>query len=84
MEFRHPAWRQEGERANTEAALRGWAMSTVAVGMTEKLPTSIPPVTSVTSPRLAVTRFHGRNDAWGTDTEEERFRHTYAPEELME
>ncbi|MBA6439498.1 DUF72 domain-containing protein [Streptomyces sp. GMR22] len=84
VEFRHPAWWQEEERAKTEATLKDWDMSAVAVDMTQKLPTSIPPVTPVTSPRLAVARFHGRNDAWGTGTKEERFRHTYAPEELTE
>ncbi|MGW7657499.1 DUF72 domain-containing protein [Streptomyces asiaticus] len=52
--------------------------------MTQKLTISMPPVTPVTSPSLAVTRFHGRNDAWGTGTKEERFRHTYAAEELTE
>ncbi|NEW72011.1 DUF72 domain-containing protein [Streptomyces rhizosphaericus] len=84
VEFRHPAWWQEDERAKTEATLKDWDMSAVAVDMTQKLPTSIPPVTPVTSPRLAVARFHGRNDAWGTGTKEERFRHAYAPEELRE
>ncbi|WP_275557511.1 DUF72 domain-containing protein [Streptomyces sp. 5-6(2022)] len=84
VEFRHPAWWQEDERAETATTLKDWDMSAVAVDMTQKLPTSIPPVTPVTSPRLAVARFHGRNDAWGTGTKEERFRHTYAPEELTE
>ncbi|GAA1254351.1 DUF72 domain-containing protein [Streptomyces javensis] len=84
VEFRHPGWWQEGERAETEALLKDWDMSAVAVDMTQKLPASIPPVTPVTSPRLAVARFHGRNDAWGSGTKEERFRHTYATDELTE
>ncbi|MBI0296971.1 DUF72 domain-containing protein [Streptomyces sp. PRKS01-29] len=84
VEFRHPGWWQEDERAVTEALLKDWDMSAVAVDMTQKLPTSIPPVTPVPSSRLAVARFHGRNGAWGTGTKEERFRHTYTPEELTE
>lgn len=84
VEFRHPAWWREDERANTAATLKDWGMSAVAVDMTQKLTISMPPVTPVTSPRLAVTRFQGRNDAWGTGTKEERFRHTYAAEELTE
>ncbi|MEU7367282.1 DUF72 domain-containing protein [Streptomyces hygroscopicus] len=84
VEFRHPGWWQGDERAETAAALEDWGMSAVAVDMTQTLPTSIPPVTPVTSPRLAVTRFHGRNEAWGTGTKEERFRHTYAADELSE
>ncbi|MFE2179597.1 DUF72 domain-containing protein [Streptomyces sp. NPDC059455] len=84
VEFRRPGWWQKDERAGTEALLRAEEMSAVAVDMTQKLPTSIPPVSPVTSPRLAVARFHGRNDAWGTGTKEERFRHAYTMEELTE
>ncbi|WAP58312.1 DUF72 domain-containing protein [Streptomyces sp. S465] len=84
VEFRHPGWWHDDERAETTAALKDLGMSAVAVDMTQTLPTSIPPVTPVTSPRLAVARFHGRNEAWGTGTKEERFRHTYTPQELTE
>ncbi|MER8154355.1 DUF72 domain-containing protein [Streptomyces sp. NPDC094472] len=84
VEFRHPGWWQDGEWAETAAVLKEWGMSAVAVDMTQKLPASIPPVTPVTSPGLAVARFHGRNDAWGAGTKEERFRHTYTTDELTE
>lgn len=84
VEFRHPGWWSNEERPATEAALADWGMSAVAVDMTQTLTTSIPPVTPVTSPRLAVARFHGRNDAWGTGTKEDRFRHTYTTAELEE
>jgi len=84
VEFRYPGWWSDDERAATEAALSDWGMSAVAVDMTQALPTSIPPVAPVTSSRLAVARFHGRNKAWGSGTKEERFRHTYAAEELEE
>jgi len=52
--------------------------------MAQTLPGSIPPVVRVTSPRLAVVRFHGRSSAWRTGTKEERLRHSYTPAELSE
>ncbi|MET7935341.1 DUF72 domain-containing protein [Streptomyces sp. NPDC005322] len=84
VEFRHPGWWQDDQRDATEALLTDRGMAAVAVDMTQSLPASIPPVTPVTSPRLAVARFHGRNDAWGSGTKEDRFRHAYAVEELTE
>ncbi|QKV92561.1 DUF72 domain-containing protein [Streptomyces sp. NA02950] len=84
VEFRHPGWWRDDEWAESVAALSDWDMAAVAVDMTQTLPVSIPPVTPVTSPRLAVARFHGRNDAWGSGTKEDRFRHTYTQGELAE
>ncbi len=52
--------------------------------MARTLPASIPPIARVTRPQLAVVRFHGRSDAWGTGTKEDRFRHDYTPAELSE
>ncbi|PYC76898.1 DUF72 domain-containing protein [Streptomyces tateyamensis] len=82
VEFRHPGWWRGEHFAATFGLLAELEMAAVAVDTVQSLPTSIPPVTPVTSARLAVVRFHGRNRAWGTGTKEERFRHTYAPEEL--
>ncbi|MGC5362296.1 DUF72 domain-containing protein [Streptomyces sp. DT24] len=84
VEFRHPDWWREDRYAATHALLADAGMSAVAVDMTQTLPVSIPPVTPVTAPRLAVVRFHGRNSAWGSGTKEERFRHTYSTAELTE
>lgn len=95
-EFRHPGWwRGEQDEGHgryggyegygaTSALLAELDVAAVAVDMTQTLPASVPPVAPVTSPRLAVVRFHGRNAAWGTGTKEERFRHTYGPDELAE
>ncbi|WP_405584019.1 DUF72 domain-containing protein [Streptomyces sp. NBC_01190] len=84
VEFRHPAWWREEHIAATTALLTELDLAAVAVDMTQTLPTSVPPVARVTTPSLAVVRFHGRNSAWGTGTKEERFRHSYTPDELAE
>lgn len=84
VEFRHPGWWREGQAEATRALLARYGMAAVAVDMTQTLPSSIPPVTPVTSPRLSVVRFHGRNAAWGTGSKEERFRYAYGDDELAE
>jgi uncharacterized protein YecE (DUF72 family) len=84
VEFRHPGWWQEGLYDGTAGLLADLGMSAVAVDMVQTLRTSVPPVTPVTSPELAVVRFHGRNEAWGTGSKEDRFRHAYTDGELAE
>ncbi|MFF8974482.1 DUF72 domain-containing protein [Streptomyces sp. NPDC014995] len=84
VEFRHPDW-WRGERERTTAELlRSHGFSAVAVDMEPSLPSAVPPVTPVTSPRLAVVRLHGRSPAWGTGSKEDRFRHEYTDDELRE
>ena len=82
VEFRHPDWWRQERFASTFSLLEDLEMAAVAVDTVQSLPTSIPPVTPVTSARLAVVRFHGRNRAWGSGSKEERFRHRYTSEEL--
>ncbi|MFG3224329.1 DUF72 domain-containing protein [Kitasatospora sp. NPDC048194] len=82
VEFRHPDWWRPEHRASTVGLLADLDLTAVAVDTAQSLPTSIPPVTPVTTARLAVVRFHGRNRAWGTGSKEERFRHRYTSEEL--
>ncbi|MET7437381.1 DUF72 domain-containing protein [Streptomyces sp. NPDC005496] len=84
VEFRHPGWWQEGLYDRTAGLLAELGTSAVAVDMVQTLRTSVPPVTPVPSPELAVVRFHGRNEAWGTGSKEDRFRHTYTDGELAE
>lgn len=85
VEFRHPEWWRDGRAvADTSALLTDLGMAAVAVDMAQTLPVSVPPVTPVTSRRLAVVRFHGRNAAWGSGSKEERFRHRYTEAELAE
>ncbi|MEV8594260.1 DUF72 domain-containing protein [Streptomyces sp. NPDC052012] len=82
VEFRHPAWWREERAEATRALLARYGMAAVAVDMNPALPSSIPPVTPVTSPRLSVVRFHGRSTAWGTGSKEDRFRYAYDDGEL--
>ncbi|MFD5713286.1 DUF72 domain-containing protein [Streptomyces pharetrae] len=84
VEFRHPDWWREGRAEATRALLARYAMAAVAVDMVQSLPSSLPPVVHVTSPRLSVVRFHGRSTAWGTGSKEDRFRHAYDEGELAE
>lgn len=82
VEFRHPSWWEAGRAEATSALLARCAMAAVGVDMVQSLPSSVPPVTPVTSPRLSVVRFHGRSAAWGTGSKEDRFRYAYGAEEL--
>ncbi|GGS86121.1 DUF72 domain-containing protein [Streptomyces chromofuscus] len=84
VEFRHPAWWRPERAEDTCALLARHGMAAVAVDMNRTLPSSIPPVTPVTSPRLSVVRFHGRSAAWGTGSKEDRFRYAYGEDELAE
>lgn len=84
VEFRHPGWWRPDRAATTAALLTDLDATAVAVDMAQDLPTSIPPTVRVTSPRLAVVRFHGRSAHWGTGSKEDRFRHTYTHQELAE
>ncbi|GAA0929593.1 DUF72 domain-containing protein [Streptomyces thermoalcalitolerans] len=84
VEFRHPAWWREGRTEATAALLRRYGFAAVGVDMVQTLPSSVPPVTPVTSPRLSVVRFHGRSPSWGTGSKEDRFRYEYADHELEE
>ncbi|MVO86488.1 DUF72 domain-containing protein [Streptomyces sp. p1417] len=84
VEFRHPGWwRQERER-ETSALLAHHGFASVAVDMAQGLPSSVPPVTTVTSSSLAIVRFHGRSRSWGSGSKEDRFRYTYGDAELAE
>lgn len=84
VEFRHPAWWRAEQADATRALLARYDMAAVAVDMNRTLPSSIPPVAPVTSPRLSVVRFHGRSPAWGTGSKEDRFRYAYDDRELAE
>ncbi|MEV0602217.1 DUF72 domain-containing protein [Streptomyces sp. NPDC050315] len=84
VEFRHPDWWRREAADRTTALLSGLGMAAVAVDMTQTLPASVPPVTPVTSPGTAVVRFHGRSEAWGTGSKEDRYRHAYTTAELTE
>ncbi|MGA5894456.1 DUF72 domain-containing protein [Streptomyces venetus] len=84
VEFRHPSWWEPDRATATCSLLARYGMAAVAVDMIQTLPSSVPPVTPVTSPRLSVVRFHGRSSAWGTGSKEDRFRWEYGEDELAE
>ncbi|MET9962253.1 DUF72 domain-containing protein [Streptomyces sp. NPDC006326] len=84
VEFRHADWWREDRRTRTAALLEDLDATAVAVDTARSLPASMPPVAPVTSPELAVVRFHGRSAAWGAGSKEDRFRHTYTERELCE
>ena len=87
VEFRNASWLNEKNAARTIEFLERHAIPFVMVDAPQGMRSSVPPVTAVTSPDLAVVRFHGRR----TETWEakgipvvERFRYLYSPDELGE
>jgi uncharacterized protein YecE (DUF72 family) len=87
VEFRHGTWMDERSRDRTLDLLEGLGIAYVSVDGPQGFDTSIPPVTAVTSPDLAIVRFHGHNaDTWEAKgiTAAERFRYLYSPDELRD
>ena len=84
VEFRSPTWLATPEgRDKTFATLRHLDLALVVVDAPSV--SRLPAVVDVTSPSLAVIRFHGRNDdTWKkpTTTAAERFNYLYSPTEL--
>jgi uncharacterized protein YecE (DUF72 family) len=87
VELRHASWFNEKNRERTVRFLEEHAIPFVMVDAPPGTKSSVPPISVVSSPRLAVVRFHGRR----TETWErsgipvvERFRYLYAEEELGE
>ncbi len=87
VEFRNASWLNEKNAARTIDFLERHAIPFVMVDAPQGMRSSLPPVTAVTSPDLAVVRFHGRR----TETWEakgipvvERFRYLYSSDELGE
>ena len=87
IEFRHRSWFERGAWPQTEELLR--ELDCVYVGVDEPQigSASAPPLLAITSPRLCVARFHGRNrKTWYKrgETSADRFDYLYRPEELQE
>lgn len=87
VELRHASWFNEKNRDRTARFFVEHAIPFVMVDAPPGMKSSVPPITIVSSPRLAVVRFHGRR----TETWErsgipvvERFRYLYDETELGE
>ena len=87
MEVRHRSWLSEKNAERTIGFLADHAIPLVMVDGPQGLASSVPPMLAVTSPELAIVRFHGRRaDTWeaaGVPTVE-RYRYLYGREELDE
>jgi uncharacterized protein YecE (DUF72 family) len=87
VEFRNSRWFTPRNAESTLAFLANHGIPYVIVDEPQGLPSSVPPVTGVTSPRIASLRFHGRRaDTWekpGVGVQE-RFRYLYDRGELAE
>ncbi len=87
VEFRKPEWLDARHREGTLDFLRRRDIPYVAVDAPEGHDTSMPAVHDVTSSKLAVVRFHGRNHAnWDLKgaPPNVRFRYDYPEAELAE
>ena len=87
VEFRNGSWLNEKNRDRTLAFLAERSIPFVMVDEPQGFKSSVPPEVAVTSPDLAIVRFHGRNAAtWEAKniTPAERFRYLYARDELGE
>jgi len=87
VEFRKPEWLDDSHEHGTLSFLRSRDIPYVAVDSPPGHATSMPPVHEVTSGRLAVIRFHGRNhETWDMRGAPPnlRFRYDYPEAELAE
>jgi len=88
VEFRHRSWVEGRHMDETTAVLRDCDLAYTVVDQPQLGSGSVPPVVLVTSPRLAVFRFHGRNrQTWyakDLKSSRERFDYLYSEQELAE
>jgi uncharacterized protein YecE (DUF72 family) len=87
IELRNASWFNEKNVERTLRFLTDNKLPFVMVDEPQGFKSSVPPVVAVTSPDLAVMRFHGRNDEnWEKKgiTPAERFQYLYDREQLAE
>ena len=87
VEFRHRSWLDEEHAEGTLGFLREQGLPYVMADEPQVGWGSVPPVEGVTSPELAVVRFHGRNaETWYTKgkSSADRFKYRYTQGELAE
>lgn len=83
VEFRNHTWMNDDNRAETLDFLTSYAIPYVSVDMPQGHTSSIPPVLAATAD-LAVVRFHGHSDNWGSRDIYQRFGYKYSERELEE
>ena len=87
VEFRHRSWFDDGAWPQTEELLRELDAVYVAVDAPQIGSATAPPHMAITSRRLCIARFHGRNRrTWyrSGPTSGDRFNYLYQPDELAE
>jgi uncharacterized protein YecE (DUF72 family) len=87
VELRHASWFNDKNRDRTIRFLESQEVPYVMVDAPPGTKSSVPPVTLVSSPKLAVVRFHGRrSETWEKSgiPVVERFRYLYDEGELGE
>ena len=87
IEFRHRSWYDGDAWPATEDLLRELDCVYVGVDSPQIGSATAPPLLAITSRRLCITRFHGRNrQTWysGGPTSGDRFNYLYTPSELAE
>jgi uncharacterized protein YecE (DUF72 family) len=87
VEFRNGSWFNEKNAERTLRFLADNKIPYVVVDEPQGFKSSVPPVAAVTSPELAVFRFHGRRaDLWEKPNvpPNERFRYLYDEDELAD
>ncbi len=87
VELRSETWFNDKNRERTLHFLADNAIPFVMVDGPQGLRSSVPPIVAVTSPELALVRFHGRRaETWEASgiPVVERFRYLYTDEELAE
>lgn len=86
IEFRSPAWFQDGNGEQTLRLLTALELPFVCVDEPQGTRASVPPVLAATAP-TALVRFHGRNrEAWAKRNVSvaEKYDYLYSTEELRE
>ncbi len=87
VEFRNASWLSDRNAAETLGLLADNDLAYVCVDEPQGFRSSVPPVTAVTNPNLAMLRLHGRNaENWekrGVGVTE-RFKYLYSDDELKE
>ena len=88
IEFRHRSWFDDGAWPHTEELLRELDCVYVGVDAPQLGSGTAPPILAITSPKLCIARFHGRNrKTWyrpDGPTSDFRFNYLYSPDELAE